>query len=114
MKLLLIDDSADVLERLIQILSPLTGIEMIAQAADIPDGLPSFRAFTPDVVLLDLRLPSGSGIEPHTHILPLHGQCSTPETAKTHTRRPRFRPFRPVSAFPCPSKTYFTARVFTP
>jgi DNA-binding NarL/FixJ family response regulator len=63
MKVFLIDDSAQVLERLEEMLAPLPGVEVIGHAADIPEVLPSLRAATPDVVLLDLHLPSGSGIE---------------------------------------------------
>lgn len=63
MKVFLVDDSAQVIERLLEMLAPLPGVEVIGHAADIPEALLSLRAAIPDVVLLDLHLPSGSGIE---------------------------------------------------
>lgn len=63
MKVLLIDDSALVVERLQGMLALLPGIEVIGHAADVSKALRSLRASRPDVVLLDLHLPGGSGIK---------------------------------------------------
>lgn len=63
MNVFLVDDSPVVIERLEEMLDPLPGIEVIGYAADIPEALRSIREAKPDVVLLDLHLPSGSGIE---------------------------------------------------
>jgi DNA-binding NarL/FixJ family response regulator len=63
MKVFLIDDSAQVFERLLEMLAPLPGVQVIGHAADIPEALLGLRTAIPDVVLLDLHLPSGSGIE---------------------------------------------------
>ena len=63
MKVLLIDDSAEVIERLREMLAPIPGIELIGDAADIPEAMVMVRQTTPDVVVLDLHLPSGTGIE---------------------------------------------------
>jgi DNA-binding NarL/FixJ family response regulator len=63
MKILLIDDSALVVERLQEMLAPLPGVEVVGHATDIPEVLRSLRASSPDVVLLDLHLPGGSGIK---------------------------------------------------
>jgi DNA-binding NarL/FixJ family response regulator len=63
MRIFLVDDSAQVLDRLKSILLPLQGVELIGSADDIAAGLDSIRAIRPDVVFLDLRLPSGSGMK---------------------------------------------------
>lgn len=63
MKVFLVDDSAQVIERLKEMLAPLPGVELMGIAADIPAAFIGLRAVTPDVVLLDLHLPGGSGIE---------------------------------------------------
>lgn len=63
MKVFLIDDSAEVIERLMEMLAPLRGIEVTGHAARIPEALAALRATSPDVVLLDLHLSNGSGIE---------------------------------------------------
>jgi DNA-binding NarL/FixJ family response regulator len=63
MKVLLVDDSPQVIECLKEMLVPLEGIDLIGHAGDIPEALSMIREAKPDVVLLDLNLPSGSGIE---------------------------------------------------
>lgn len=63
MKVFLVDDSAQVVDRLKTMLMPLPGIELIGAAADLPEAMHSIQATRPDVVLLDLHLPSGSGIQ---------------------------------------------------
>lgn len=63
MKVLLVDDSAQVVERLKAMLAPLPGIEIIGSTADLPEALQSIQTTRPEVVLLDLHLPSGSGIQ---------------------------------------------------
>jgi DNA-binding NarL/FixJ family response regulator len=62
MTVLLIDDSALVIERLQEMLLPLPGVELIGPAANIPEALRSVRVSSPDVVVLDLNLPGGSGV----------------------------------------------------
>lgn len=63
MKVFLVDDSAQVVDRLKAMLIPLPGIEVIGSAADLPEAIHSIQTARPDVVLLDLHLPSGSGIQ---------------------------------------------------
>jgi DNA-binding NarL/FixJ family response regulator len=63
MKIFLVDDSMQVVERLKAMLALLPGIEVIGSATDLPEALHSIRTARPDVVLLDLRLPSGSGMQ---------------------------------------------------
>jgi DNA-binding NarL/FixJ family response regulator len=63
MKLLIADDSAVVRERLIALLAEITGIENIGEAVDIPTALNYFKKYHPDVVILDISMPGGSGID---------------------------------------------------
>lgn len=63
MKIFLVDDSPQVIERLKEMLNPIAGVEVIGFAGDIPAALNSIRATLPDIVLLDLNLPDGSGIQ---------------------------------------------------
>jgi two-component system response regulator DevR len=62
-KLFIVDDSLIVRERLITMLNELAGIEVIGQAEDINEAISSIRNLKPDVVILDLQMPSGSGID---------------------------------------------------
>lgn len=63
MKIFLVDDSPHFIERLKEMLAPLSSVEIVGCAGDIPEAKRSIRTTVPDVVLLDLNLPGGSGIE---------------------------------------------------
>jgi len=63
MKVFIADDSAVVRERLIEMLSEFPEIEIIGQAQSVPESIESIRALHPDVVILDIRMPGGSGID---------------------------------------------------
>jgi len=62
MKVLIIDDHVIVREGVRRLLAPITDI-VVSEATTARDALPQFRAVHPDVVLLDLNLPNGSGLE---------------------------------------------------
>lgn len=63
MKILIVDDSELLRERLISLISELPKIEKIAQAQDAKEAMTSFKEFNPDVVVLDIRLSEGNGID---------------------------------------------------
>ena len=63
MKVFIADDSEIVRERLKDMLSELTEIEIIGQAQDGIEATSSIRKLKPDVVILDIRMPNGSGIQ---------------------------------------------------
>ena len=63
MKVFIADDSELVRERLKAMLSELTEIEIIGQAQDGIEATSSIRKLKPDVVILDIRMPGGSGIQ---------------------------------------------------
>jgi len=68
MKVFIADDSEVVCERLTALLSELPGIEIIGQAQNVPESIESIRALHPDIVILDIRMPGGSGIDVLEHI----------------------------------------------
>lgn len=63
MKILIVDDSKILRESLIHLISELPKIEKIAQAQNAKEAMTSFQAFNPDVVVLDIRLSDGNGID---------------------------------------------------
>jgi len=63
MKVLVVDDSALLRERLISMISELPGVTAIGQAQDAREALNSVQKLIPDVVILDIRLSDGNGIE---------------------------------------------------
>ena len=63
MKVLIVDDSAIVRERLKTMLSEIVEPENISQAKDPFEAIRSFHKLNPEVVILDIRMPGGSGID---------------------------------------------------
>lgn len=63
MKVFLVDDSDHVIQRLSRMIAVLPGVVVMGHASDIPAALQAIRAESPDLVVLDLHLPSGSGIK---------------------------------------------------
>jgi len=57
------DDSAPLRSRLIEMLSKIEGIEVVGQAQDVSEALSGIGALRPDVVILDIQMPGGSGID---------------------------------------------------
>jgi DNA-binding NarL/FixJ family response regulator len=62
-KVFIVDDSAVLRERLITILSDLKGIEIIGQAKGPLEAQEAIPNLNPDVVILDIRMPGGNGID---------------------------------------------------
>lgn len=67
-KVLIVDDSPIVRERLVVILNELAGIEIVGQAENVTEAINALEKFRPDVVILDIRMPGGSGIDVLHHI----------------------------------------------
>jgi DNA-binding NarL/FixJ family response regulator len=63
MKVFIADDSKVLCERLTEMLSDVPGIEIIGQAQDVATSLAAIKKLNPDIVILDIRMPGGSGID---------------------------------------------------
>lgn len=63
MKVFIADDSAIVRERLSSMLFDLKGVEIIGFAVTAQNAAESIRELKPDAVILDIRMPGGSGID---------------------------------------------------
>jgi len=64
MKVFIADDSSEIRKRIIALLSDLAErIETIREAGNVQDAISSIHEFDPDVVILDIRMPGGSGID---------------------------------------------------
>lgn len=61
-KVLIVDDSAVVRERLKQLLAEIEGLQVAAEAARAEEGGALARRLKPDVVIIDVRMRNGAGI----------------------------------------------------
>ena len=62
-KVFIVDDSVAVCERIKNMLSELPGIKVAGQAHTRREALDCIKELHPDVVILDIRMPGGSGID---------------------------------------------------
>lgn len=62
-KVFIADDSRIVREHLVTLLDELTGVEIVGQAENVAEAISGIRNLQPDVVILDIRMPDGSGID---------------------------------------------------
>jgi DNA-binding NarL/FixJ family response regulator len=63
MRIVIVDDSVVIRLRLMRLLSGLDGIEIVGQADDVPAAKELVKKLKPDVAILDIRMPSGSGAD---------------------------------------------------
>jgi DNA-binding NarL/FixJ family response regulator len=63
MKVLIVDDSILLRERLIASLSEIENVEIAGEASDGLKAIDSFKKLNPDVVILDLNMPGMNGME---------------------------------------------------
>ena len=57
------DDSLIVREHLVTMLEELAGIEVVGQAENVAEAISAIWKIRPDVVILDILMPGGSGIK---------------------------------------------------
>jgi DNA-binding NarL/FixJ family response regulator len=61
-RVLIADDSAPVRERLADLLGDVDNVVVVGAAADASETLTEIQSLHPDVVILDVQMPAGSGI----------------------------------------------------
>lgn len=63
MRVLIVDDSEALVQRLTSRLREVAGVEIVGQAGSVPDAVREIQQAKPDVVILDICMPGGSGID---------------------------------------------------
>ena len=63
LSLLIVDDHEVVRQGLVALLGRRPGFRVVAEAGTVADAVEAARRFQPDLVIMDVRLPDGSGIE---------------------------------------------------
>jgi DNA-binding NarL/FixJ family response regulator len=90
-RVLLVEDHTMVAEALGAAFEEFAEIELVASVDSVADGLAAAREHTPDIVLLDRRLPDGDGIEaiarlrtvsPSSRVLVLTGDANSAIAAR--------------------------------
>jgi DNA-binding NarL/FixJ family response regulator len=78
MKVFIADDSGAVLKRLADLLDEVPGAQLVGQASDVPEAVEGVQKLRPDVLILDLQMPGGTGLDvlrairvdhPHLYVL---------------------------------------------
>jgi DNA-binding NarL/FixJ family response regulator len=57
------DDSAVIRERLADLIGQVAGVRVVGQAEDAPGAEDGILTIRPDVAIVDIRMPGGSGID---------------------------------------------------
>jgi two-component system, NarL family, response regulator DevR len=63
LRLLVVDDHEIVRQGLVALLDRRPGFEVVAQAGSVAESIDQARLHQPDIVVMDVRLPDGSGVE---------------------------------------------------
>jgi len=63
LRLVVVDDHEVVRQGLVSLLDRRDGLQVVAEAGSVAEALEMVRKFQPDIVVMDVRLPDGSGIE---------------------------------------------------
>jgi DNA-binding NarL/FixJ family response regulator len=78
MKVFIADDSGAVVKRLTDLLEEVPGAQLVGQASDVPEAVEGVQQLRPDVLILDLQMPKGTGLDvlrairvdhPHLYVL---------------------------------------------
>ena len=63
LSLLIVDDHEVVRQGLVSLLDRRAGFRVVAQAGTVAEAIEQARRYQPNIVILDVRLPDGSGVE---------------------------------------------------
>ena len=63
LRVVIVDDSAVIRQRLVDLLEDVGGVQVVDVATDGHEGLEAVLTLSPDVVILDIRMPGMSGID---------------------------------------------------
>lgn len=75
MSVLLVEDAAQVRQRLRALMTETGSLRVVAEAATVAEAQSLFDSVHPEAVMLDLALPDGSGLDVLRHIRKAKGKC---------------------------------------
>jgi DNA-binding NarL/FixJ family response regulator len=68
MKVYVVEDSAAICQRIVQMVEEIQGMDVVGTADDVLGAIQGIEANMPDVVILDIRLVSGNGLNVLQHV----------------------------------------------
>jgi DNA-binding NarL/FixJ family response regulator len=77
LRLLVVDDHEVVRQGLVALLDRRDGFQVVAEAGTVAEALEQARRHEPEIVIMDVRLPDGSGIEAHASVGTAQGVALT-------------------------------------
>jgi DNA-binding NarL/FixJ family response regulator len=63
MNLFIVEDSIPVRDRIVRTIEDLPGLDIVGTAEDVAAAIQGLESNAPDALILDLQLPSGSGLQ---------------------------------------------------
>ena len=63
LRLVVVDDHEVVRQGLVALLDRKEGFQVVAEAGTVAEAIATARRYQPDIVVMDVRLPDGSGVE---------------------------------------------------
>jgi DNA-binding NarL/FixJ family response regulator len=75
LRLLIVDDHEVVRQGLVSLLDRREGFEVVAQAGTVQEAVDQAARYQPDLIIMDVRLPDGSGIEACREIRAERPEC---------------------------------------
>jgi DNA-binding NarL/FixJ family response regulator len=63
MRMFIVDDSEILRSRLVQMLSEIEGLEIVGEAGFVRDAIREIKRLNPDIAIIDMKMPDGSGID---------------------------------------------------
>lgn len=75
MKIIIVDDSPLVRERLISTCADLEGVQVVGEAENVLEAVRAIKRLHPDLVVLDIKMPLGSGIDVLRYIKKSDSSC---------------------------------------
>ena len=86
----IVDDSDTIRERLSELLATVEGVAVVGHASDVPSAQSGIQSTRPDVAIVDIQMPGGTGIDVVRHVK--HGQIGGPSFIMyTNYGNPQYR-----------------------
>jgi DNA-binding response OmpR family regulator len=63
LKVLLVEDAPEIRKRLVSLIAEVPGMDVLWAAESVAEAREALRTLRPDIALVDLRLPDGSGLD---------------------------------------------------